>query len=107
MAYRKIGKKRTRKKKPGWIYPGDLCWLKTRIEAYPASTSWDYTEAIIRILYTDEPIIYIRRTRENHTGTLVHHFECLGLNYVYRGSINDFTKNGPVKRPDRWDSTVP
>lgn len=102
MTYRRHNKKKTRKRKPNWIYPNDLCWFKEQQEGFPANDDWSYTDQIVRILYADEPVRYIRRTREGRGGPWVHHIEVLGLKYVYRGSIHDFTKNGPTKRPDPW-----
>lgn len=93
-------KKRTEKKKPHWIYPGDLCWFKAQAEAYPALEDWSYSEHILRVMYSDEPVQYIKRTRDGRGGTWLHHIECLGLKYVFTGSIHDFTKNGPTDRDD-------
>lgn len=107
MAYRKFNKKKGRKnhrpRKPHWIYPKDLCWFKQAQTAYPAEDDWSYSENILRVIDSDEPIRYIKRTREGRGGPWVHLIECLGLKYVYHGSIHDFTKSGPTKPPDPWE----
>lgn len=89
-------------RKPHWIYPGDLCWLKKSQTANPAEKNWESNDNIERVIYSDEPIHYVRRTREGRGGPWVHHIECLGLHYVYRGSIHDFTKSGPGPAKLLW-----
>jgi len=96
--FSKKGTKNSKSRKPNWIYPGDLCWFKMETQAYPANDDWSYSDMLVRVMYPNEPMRYLKRTREGRGGRWVHHFECLGLNYVYRGSINDFTKYGPVTK---------
>ena len=98
---RRPGKKRIGNRKPGCIYPGDLCWLReTRLvflADVDAKGTWTHRDDIERVLYSDEPIVYVRRSHDKH-GTVVHHISSLGLNYVFKGPINLFSKSGPVER---------
>lgn len=89
-------KKNNKKRKPHWIYPGDLCWFKkAETKAYPADHNWKYTERITRVLPVSDPVRYVKRTREGRGGKWVHHIEVSGHRYVYHGSIRDFTKREP------------
>lgn len=93
-------------RRPHWIYPGDLCWFVETEFAYSADVAkngtWSYTEDIIRSLYPDEPLVYVRRTRLKD-GTEAHYIESLGIEYLFKGSINAFHKRGPAQRPEAWD----
>lgn len=93
-------------RKPHWIYSGDLCWFDETQRAFSADVSengtWSFTESIERVLYSDEPLVYARRTRLQD-GTVVHYFRSLGLEYAFLGSINAFNKRGPVRRPETWE----
>ena len=96
MAHRRYNNQgKTSIAKVNWIYPKDLCWFKREQLCYPADTDWSCSEALTRFLPNDEPIIYVRHTREGRGGRWCHHFYALGLRYVFYGSIKDFTKLGP------------
>lgn len=97
MSRRRYSKKKGRK--AHWIYPGDLCWLKPSDEkylAYPAEDDWTYTDRIMRVMLPEDPIVYVKRSREGRGGPWTHHIECLGLKYVFKGSIHCFTKTRPA-----------
>jgi hypothetical protein len=79
--------------KPGWIYSGDHCWFKENELVYPASDNWTHDENIMRVIGNEEPIVYMRRSREGRGGPWIHYFESLGLKYVFTGSIHCFTKS--------------
>jgi len=103
---KKTAPKKHHNRKPNWIYPGDLCWLQETQTVVVANgtegdNDWSAMTCLERVLYTDEPIVYVKRI-QNSSGTVVHHIESLGLRYIFEGSIDAFSKNGPVRRPDAW-----
>lgn len=84
--------KKPTKKRPDFIYNGDNCFFKKPITVYPAEQDWNYTTEIMRVIWPGEPLTYIKRMRKGRGGPWLHCFESYGLQYVYEGSIKDFTK---------------
>jgi len=84
--------KRPTKKRPDFIYNGDLCFFRKPTEVCPAEQDFSYTTQILRVIWPGEPLTYIKRVRKGRGGPWLHCFESYGLQYVYEGSIKDFTK---------------
>jgi len=83
----------TKTKSEDWIESGDMVWLKRDEIAFPVlGPNWEYNPNIMRLLLAEDPVIYLKRSREGRGGDWVHHIDVLGLTYVYKGSIRDFEK---------------
>ncbi len=87
------------KNEEDWISSGDLCWFYDEQRAHPADQgSWEYSSNILRIFSPLEPLVYVRQVQGGNNGERVHHIECLGLSYVFKGPYKSFTKQPPSKR---------
>jgi hypothetical protein len=87
-------KNKEKKRNPDeWIEPGDMVFLKKDEIAFPVlGPNWTYNPNIMRLLLLEDPVIYIKRSREGRGGDWVHHIDVFGLTYVFKGSIKDFEK---------------
>jgi hypothetical protein len=84
-------KKDLLEKDPNWISEGDMIFLKKDEIAFPVlGDNWYYNPNIMRLLLAEDPIIYLKQTREGNEW--VHYLDVLGLMYIYKGSIRDFEK---------------
>jgi len=90
----------TKKKNPNFIHNGDICFFKQAQQVFPSDESWDYTESIQRVIWPGEHLVYIKRMRKGRSNPWLHCFESYGLEYVYDGSIKDFTKKQIPYRED-------
>lgn len=102
------GKNRTRwnknpkkKRRPDFIYNGDLCFFKKPAHAFPCDENWSYNPNIQRVIWPGEHLRYVKRLRKNRSGWM-HCIESYGMFYVYEGSIKDFTKDH-VPYKEGWD----
>jgi len=90
---KKNNKEKKIKKSEDWIEPGDMVFFKKDEIAFPAfGPNWTYEPNIMRLLLVEDPVIYVKRSRDGRGGEWVHHIDVLGLTYVYKGSIKDFEK---------------
>ena len=94
MSNKKKNKIEKKTKNPeDWINEGDMVFFKKDEVAFPVlGPDWTYNPNIMRLLLVEDPVIYIKRSREGRGGDWVHHIDVFGLTYVYKGSIKDFEK---------------
>lgn len=86
---RKILTKKPRNQKH--INPGDLICFYEDNRVWPADEkTWEYNENIQRIIYSGEPLVYVKGLKNKEK--FFHHFICLGLAYVLCGPYNVFHK---------------
>ena len=93
-------------KNPHFIYNGDLCFFKKPQTVFIADQNFDYNDSILRVIWPGEHLVYVKRMRKNRKGPWLHCFESYGLEYVFDGSIKEFTKEHvPYKEGWPNDST--
>lgn len=90
---KKKNKEKHTKNSADWIGPGDMIFFLKDEIAFPVlGPNWEYNPNIMRLLLVEDPVVYVKRSRDGRGGDWVHHIDVFGLTYVFKGSIKDFEK---------------
>ena len=92
----------SKQRKPHFIYNGDLCFFKRAHSVYIADENFEFSRNILRVIWPGEHLTYVKRMRKGRKGPWLHCFESYGLQYVFDGSIKEFTKE-PTPYREEYD----